>query len=131
MSTNVAVSQWLPVCAESNERKSALFKNMNRSPLRFVDLDEKIIFVLQKSSKEVLRKRILELKMHHVIKFYILFTILPYGDYPPSRYMFLQTYYQSLAIGNTIYVHTIYVSYTVCVSWIIKSSDVRFTNLKL
>ncbi len=82
--------------------------------------------------------------MHHLIKLlykplygdcspsrYVLFTILPYGDYPPSRYMFLQTYYQSLAIENTIYVHTIYVSFTVCVSWIIKSSDVRFTNLKL
>jgi hypothetical protein len=44
--------------------------------------------------------------------------------YPP-----LQTY--TFGYWNTIYVHTIYVSYTVCVSWINKSSDVRFTNLKL
>ncbi len=29
---------------------------------------------------------------------YVLFTILPYGVYSPSRYMFLQTYYQYLAI---------------------------------
>ncbi len=29
-----------------------------------------------------------------------------------------------MAIENIIYVHTIYVSYTVCVSWINKSSDV-------
>jgi hypothetical protein len=49
----------------------------------------------------------------------------------PHQDMFLQTYYQYLAIENTIYVHTIFVSYTVCVSWIKKSSDVRFTNLKL
>ncbi len=38
------------------------FRNMNSSPLRFVDLEKKKFFVLQKSSYKVLRKRILEFK---------------------------------------------------------------------
>jgi hypothetical protein len=40
-------------------------------------------------------------------------------------------YTYSFGQKNTRYVHTIYFSYTICVSWINICSDVRFTNLKL